>query len=329
MQIGIAYDLRSSMAVPAGAPSDRLEEYDSEETIDAIAAAIEAAGHQPRRLGGGRSFVEAVLRQPPDLVFNIAEGSGTRSREAQVPAVCEMLGIRYTHSDPLTLAVSLDKAMTKRLVDAAGVPTPRHQVIRTLDQLSRLELPFPVMCKPLFEGSSMGIRRDSRASDAGELRGQVAKLLGDYRQPVLVEEFCPGAELTVGILVRQGVPTAIGVMEIAPRQGDPGSFVYSLEVKRNYLEEVEYRVPPRLPPELVQRAERVALDAFDALDCRDVARVDLRLGADGEPKFIEVNPLPGVSPVTSDLVILAGKVGLGYRQLIAGIVDSARARYGI
>jgi len=329
MEIGIAYDLKSSFAATAGTPSDQFEEYDSEETINAIAAALESAGHKPRRMGGGRSFVEDVLKRPPDLVFNIAEGFGTRSREAHVPAVCEMLGVRYTHSDPLTLSVSLDKAMAKRMVAAAGVPTPHYAVVATLDQLLDLQLTFPVMSKPLFEGSSMGIRRNSRATDAKELRGQVAQLLGAYKQPVLVEEFCPGAEFTVGILVKQGVPTVIGVMEIAPRQGDLSTFVYSLEVKRNYLQEVEYRVPPAQSRELVQRTERVALNAFAALDCRDVARVDLRVGADGEPKFIEINPLPGVNPVTSDLVILAGKVDLKYQQLIAGIVDSARARYGI
>ncbi len=329
MDVGIAYDLKSSFEKTQEGPIDRLEEYDEETTVVALEKALAILGHQPRRLRGGRALLEEVLQRPPELVFNIAEGYGSRSREAHVPAVLEMLGIPFTHSDPLTLALALDKGMTKQVVAAAGVPTPDFAVIRTRDDLDRVALPFPLVAKPLFEGSSIGVRLTSKVRDRAALRAEVERLLTDYAQPVLVEAFCPGMELTVGVLCREGVPTVLGVMEIAPRKVSNQDFVYSLEVKRNYLQEVEYLVPPRLPVPVIEEAGRVALAVFTALDCRDVARVDLRLDAAGQPRFIEINPLPGVNPVTSDLCILARGCGWTYEQLVGGIVQSARHRYAL
>lgn len=336
MEVGIAYDLKSEVARHcAGAgpsrdsPEDLLEEYDQDETVRAIAAALQEEGHQPRLLGGGRAFLEEVDRRPPELVFNIAEGRGGRSREAQVPSVLEILGIPYTHSDPLALALSLDKALAKQVVAAAGVATPEFAVVEEPAGAERVELSFPVLAKPLCEGSSMGIRRSSRIPDPAALRSQVEWLLHAYQQPVLVEEFCPGPEFTVGILGTDGEARSIGVMEIRPRRAAAEEFIYSLEVKRNYLEEVEYRVPPDRPAAPVRAVEELALRAFQALRCRDVARVDVRIGADGGPKFLEINPLPGLNPVTGDIVILAERSGLPYRGLIGGILRSARRRHGL
>src|SRR5262245_37307813 len=165
MQIGIAFDLKSDFALKPGDPDDLLEEYDSTATLDGLSAALEAGGHEVRRLGGGRRFLETVLRDPPQLVFNIAEGHGTRSREAHVPAVCEMLRIPYTHSDPLTLAVTLDKSVAKKVVRADGVPTPDFVVVDGPDLAGIERLRFPVFVKPVAEGSSMGIRKSSRIKD--------------------------------------------------------------------------------------------------------------------------------------------------------------------
>jgi D-alanine-D-alanine ligase len=337
MEIGIAYDLKEDFVPKTGGPEDQLEEYDSESTVAGIESALQANGHRTRRLGGGRRLVERVLEAPPDLVFNIAEGYGTRSREAHVPAVLEMLGIPFTHSDPLTLALTLDKALAKKVVGLAGVPTPRFAVVEREADLDAVErggqaaapLQFPVMVKPLFEGSSMGIRKSSRVTCAAELRELAMRLLAEYRQPVLVEEFCPGPELTVGLLGEGAGASVIGMMEIVPRVDRPEEFVYSLEVKRNYLVEVEYRVPPALSARLLDAAASVALAAYRALGCRDVSRVDLRVGRDGEPKFLEVNPLPGLNPTTGDIVILSGRCGIGYDRLIGRIVEVARRRLGI
>jgi D-alanine-D-alanine ligase len=340
VRVGIAYDLKSDLVAEAAAagaslPEDAFEEYDSEETVEAIAGALRAAGHEPLRLGGGRRFLERLLALVPggggtpgvDLVFNIAEGRGTRSREAHVPAACEMLGVPVTHSDPLTLALTLDKALTKRVVAHAGVPTGEFALVERAPDLERAALPpFPVIAKPNWEGSSMGVRRRSKCRTPEELRERVAALLAEYRQPVLVEKFLVGAEVTVGVLGNGERAAVAGMLECAPRIARQEEFIYSLEVKRNWREEVEYHVPPRLPPATLAAIERVALGAYRALGCRDVARVDVRLDETGAPRFIEVNPLPGINPVTGDLCILAARSGIPYERLIARVVEEALTR---
>jgi D-alanine-D-alanine ligase len=334
LDIGIAADLRPagdlrSKGGRGGAgPEDRFEECDSQSTVDAISAALAARGHRPRFLGGGRRLLEELLARPPALVFNIAEGFGSRSREAHVPAVCEMLGIPVTGSDPLTLAATLDKAVGKRLVAAAGLATPRSAVVEDARELDALDLDFPVIAKPLREGSSIGIRKGSRADDAAALAREVARLLADYAEPVLVEEFLPGAEFTVAVLGEGKDARALGVMEIVPRSGRMEDFVYSLEVKRNFRAEVDYHVPPRQPARLVRALEELALGCARALECRDLSRVDLRLDAAGRPHFLEANPLPGLAPGTGDVVILAERAGIPYVDLIDRVVQSALARSG-
>ena len=332
LRVGIAFDLKADFAPRGGdadGPDDLLEEFDSEATVDAIAGALEACGHVPVKLGGGRALLDRLLRDPPDLVFNIAEGRGTRSREAHVPALCEMLAIPFTHADPLTSGLTLDKALAKRVVAGEGVPTPKWKVVEDVEVLASLDLRFPVIAKPAFEGSSIGIRTSSLSKDPEALRVEVARLLGGYRQPVLVEEFCPGAELTVGILGTGAGARAIGVMEIGPKRGTVADFVYSLEVKREWESLVEYSCPPRVDAATVKAVERVALAAYRTLGCRDVGRVDMRLDAEGRPNFIEVNPLPGLNPRTGDIVILAGKMGMSYEKLIGAIVEEARTRQGL
>lgn len=329
MRIGIAFDLKSDFQVGGTAPDDRLEEYDSDETVGHLTQALEALGHSVVRLGGGRRLVERVLADPPDLVYNIAEGYGTRSREAHVPAVLEMLGIPFTHSDPLTLAVTLDKAMAKRLVAAAGLSTPPFKVVSRLQDLDTLDLPFPVITKPLWEGSSMGIRLDSRHAHMDSLRKMVADLLADYQQPVLVEAFCTGPEFTVGVLGNGADARVLGTMEIQPRNRSLEHFVYSVEVKRNYAQEVVYHVPPPRPRAMVDRVEALALACYRELGCRDQSRVDIRLDAEGEPRFIEVNPLPGMNAVTGDIVLIAKGMGLTYTQLVGQVVAAATARLGL
>lgn len=327
MRIGIAYDLKSDFTPDAGGPEDALEEYDSTATVDAIAGVLNELGHRAEKLGGGKRFVERMLSSPPDLVFNIAEGvAGSRSREAHVPAVCEMLKVPCTHSDPLTLALTLDKALAKRVASSHGVTTPRFVVVESTADVERVTLPFPLIVKPMFEGSSMGIRRHSRVTDATALRREVARIVDDYHQPALVEEFCTGPEFTVGVLGEGSGARAIGVMEIVPRLARPTEFVYSLEVKRDWENEVEYHVPPKRDARVIASITECALSAHRALDCRDVSRVDVRLDAAGTPCFLEVNPLPGLNPRTGDLCILSARSGLPYSALIEAIVQGALSR---
>ena len=333
MNIGIAFDLKSDFvgAQEAGGPEDLLEEYESPATVDAIERALRALGHSVTRLGGGRRFLEAVLEAPPDLVFNFSEGRGSRSREAHVPAVCEMLGIPCTLSDPLTMTVALDKAMAKRVVASAGVATPRFAVVERPRDLDALTLDYPLIAKPLFEGSSMGIRRHSKVVDEASLRAHVGQLLRDYGEPVLVEEYCTGREFTVAMLGRGADARLAGVMELVPTTVAPSEFIYSLEVKRNehWKDEMSYVIRPTGSAPEVAAVEAAALGAYRVLGCRDIARVDVRMDRAGVPCFLEANPLPGLVPGWSDLVLLWDGLGRSYDDLVATIVREACQRVGL
>lgn len=332
MRIGLAYDLKSAVAVAPHSPEDESEEYDPPDTIDALASEIENLGHEVSRLGGGAEFLDRIRGSNVDLVFNIAEGRGVhRSRESQVPAVLEMLGIPYSGSDPLTLALCLDKPLAKQIALAAGVSTPGFAVIRRADDLDRLvngTFEFPVVVKPSFEGSSKGIRLNSRVERKAELHKRVAGVLKDYRQPVLVEEFVRGKEITVGV-VGNDPPGVIAMMEVVPTDGREDDFMYTLEVKRDWQSLVSYRCPPKLPSRCLRDIEEAALALFNAFQCRDVARLDFRVDGNGTPQFLEANPLPGFSPVYSDLPIMARLSGWEYRRLVGAVLNAALARYGL
>ncbi|HEY1860913.1 MAG TPA: ATP-grasp domain-containing protein [Gemmataceae bacterium] len=324
MRIGITYDLKTDTSPRPDQPDDFQEEFDSPVTIEAIAAVLRAADHEVIKLGDGRELLKRLLADPPDFVFNIAEGEGVgRSREARVPAVLEMLGIPYTGSDPLTLAVTLDKDCAKRLVASAGVAVPKNCLVTPNRKCQSYAGPFPAIVKPAWEGSSKGIRNCCVVDRAEDLPSVIESLRRDHRQPVMVEEFIPGDEVTVGVL-GDGPPRILGVMRVLPRQPTE-RFVYSLEVKRDFRNQVRYECPPKLPAPQVKAIEGAALNAYEVLGCRDVARVDFRV-RDGVPYFLELNPLPGLNPESSDLVILAEIVGWTYGQLIESILDAAIAR---
>ena len=334
MRIGIACDLRSDQVLDPALPDDSLEEYDSEETVDAISATLRAAGHEVAWLGGGRVFLGRAAGAVGagaaiDLVFNIAEGRGSRSREAQVPAVCEMIGLPYTHSDPLTLALSLDKAMAKRVLASHGINTPSFCLVESAEEIAGAELPrLPAIVKLNHEGSSVGVHRNARCETHNEVLDLTLRLLADYREPVLVEQFVDGPEVTVAILGTGAHARVVGAMEIAPRRVSPHAFVYSIEVKRNYRQEVQYHTPPRLPAAVLRALEDAALASYRALGCRDVGRVDLRLDRHGVPWLIEVNPLPGLHPEDGDLPIIWKRSGRAYGELILEIVVNALQRRG-
>jgi D-alanine-D-alanine ligase len=330
MRIGISFDLKSAAPAGAGVPDDFEEEFDSPQTVDAIATVLRGRGHTVELLGNGRDLMTRLPDDPPDLVFNFAEGHGiSRSREARVPAVLEMLGIPHTGSDPLTMAVTLDKDCARRLVQSHGIAVPRGQVFDPLtapDTIRRLRtLPYTAIVKPAWEGSSKGIRGKCVVDTPTEL-AEALEARRDQQQPILVEEYIEGDELTVG-LVGNDQPTVIGVMRVVPMLPTE-RFVYSLEVKRDFRRQVRYECPPRLPVGVVRIVEEAARAVYRALGCRDVSRIDFRL-RDGVPYFLEVNPLPGLNPETSDLVILAGLAGWSYERLVGSILDAAVARLGL
>lgn len=329
MRIGLAYDLKSAVTLAhEGHPEDALEEYDSPETVERIANALQKEGHTILRLAGGREFLENILKERVDFVFNISEGRGNyRSREAQVPSVLEMLDIPYTGADPQCLAVCLDKPLTKKLVALEGITTPRWRVIHDPNDLraaSWQDFPFPAFVKPASEGSSKGVRLRSRVEHPADLAGIVGEVLSNYRQPVMVEEFIEGHEITAGI-VGNAPPRLVGIMRVVPRK-ESRRFVYSLEVKRDWENLVDYECPAALSTETLRRIETASLKAFSALGCRDFARIDFRVSPDGTPYFLEINPLAGLNPNSSDLPIMARKMGWTYDALVLAVFHAALGR---
>jgi len=328
MRIGLSYDIKETIAIQQASCDDAFEEYDSWETVELIAAALEAEGHTVTMLGGGREFLGKILHDKVDFAFNIAEGRGAyRSREAQVPSILEMLDIPYSGSDPQCLAICLDKPLTKKLVASQGVSTPNWRVINDRQELRQIDtgdFPFPAIVKPAYEGSSKGIRLTSVVEDAKQAIEVTESLLEKYQQPAMVEEIILGDEVTVGI-IGNSTPRVLGMMRIIPKQNE-GYFIYNLDVKRNYLDLVEYECPAGLEEKVLHCIQVSSLSAFQALGCRDFARLDFRISTAGVPYFLEINPLPGLG-IHSDLVIMAKKMGWSHRQLINAVLNAARERY--
>jgi D-alanine-D-alanine ligase len=262
-----------------------------------------------------------------DVAFNIAEGRKGRYRESQIPALLELMDIEFTGSEAGSLAVCHDKALAKRLVSQAGVGTARCQVMQTGAEPLKGTLSFPLLVKPVAEGSSKGVALRSVANDEKELREVVKEMIARYAQPALVEEFLPGREFTVGLLGEKKLKV-LPIMEICFHSSDPHP-IYSFKHKQGDDSEVRFQVPAKVEPAFQKRLEKAARLSFQALGCRDVARVDFRLNERDEINFIECNPLPGLSPGYSDLCIIAQAAGMGYRDLVGHILAPAIRRHKI
>jgi D-alanine-D-alanine ligase len=324
MRIGVTYDLKADY-LAQGMSEEDAAEFDSEITIDAICAALAGLGHDPIRIGNVKRLAERLVKgERWDAVFNFCEGLKGVSREAQAPALLEAYDIPYVFSDPLTLALSLDKAMCKRVVRDAGVPTPDFAVIARLEDVSRVRLPYPLFLKPVAEGSGKGVDRNSKVNDAAGLKAVAADLLRRFAQPVLVETYLSGREFTVGIVGTGEDAEVLGVTEIVPKAGFVGPG-YGLENKsEGWEEKVDVR---SVPPAEAASAGAVALAAWRALNCRDGGRIDIRCDGNGAPHFIEVNPLAGLRPKHSDLCFIAEYAGLTYEELIGRIMASFLKRH--
>lgn len=321
LRVGLTFNLKR---VKPG-QDDAEAEFDAPSTVEAIKAAIESFGHEVVELEATPELPAALETAQPDVVFNIAEGSRGRNRESQVPALLELFDIPYTGSDAATLAVTLDKGLAKRLVRQAGVPTPSFLLMVTGKEKIPKDFSYPLILKPVAEGSSKGVVRANVVRSEEELRLRVGEVVERYRQPVLVEEFLPGREFTVALLGEKR-PRVLPPMEIVFSQPDTEFPIYSFEHKLDFTREVTFEVPAKVDPALGKALERAARQAFRVLGCRDVARIDLRLDARGTVNFIECNPLPGLSPGFSDLCIIAQAAGIDYRNLIGDILAPALRR---
>jgi D-alanine-D-alanine ligase len=325
MRIGLTYDLRQDY-LAAGLSEDETAEFDRPETVAHLEHALRNLGHTTARIGHARQLIARLSKGDEwDLVFNIAEGLSGLAREAQVPAILDVYGIAYTFSDPLIMALTLHKGLTKTVVAAGGVPTPRFAVVESLAAIDDVKLVFPLFVKPVAEGTGKGISPTSKVENAEQLYRTCEQLLARYQQQVLVEEFLPGREFTVGITGTGEDAVALGTLEIVLLEGAEAN-AYSYVNKERCEELVEYRLVQAENDGQVRLAESVALRAWRLLGCRDAGRVDLRCDALGRPSFMEVNPLAGLHPEHSDLPILATKVGISYIELIGRIVASAAPR---
>lgn len=325
LSIGLTYDLRDDY-LAEGWSEEQTAELDSLGTIEAIESALAELGHRPERIGHARRLMARLgAGERWDLVFNLAEGLSGFGREALVPALLELYRIPYTFSDPLAMTVSLHKATTKRVLRDAGLPTPDFALVATTADASRVTLPLPLFVKPVAEGTSKGISGASVVTSAAELEAACAELLARFDQPVLVETFLPGRELTVGLLGTGREAEVLGSLEVILLPGAEPD-VYSYANKERCEELVRYELRRGAGEPMVAEAEALALAAWRLLGCRDAGRVDLRCDARGRPQLIEVNPLAGLHPSHSDLPILATALGLPYHRLLERIVASASAR---
>ena len=322
MKIGLTYDLRDDY-LAEGYTKEETAEFDRRDTIEAIDKTLRISGYQTDHIGNIKSLVHRLASGDRwDMVFNIAEGLYGFGREAQIPALLEAYGIPYTFSDPLTLSLCLHKGMTKHVLRNFGILTPDFMVIETEEDIAHVEIPFPLFAKPVAEGTGKGITTASKITSPYELQNICRMLLAKYRQPVLIESFLPGRELTAGIVGTGNEAVALGVMEIHLKDhAETG--VYSFTNKENYEELVEYEL---IDDAMARDAKETALAAWRALGCRDAGRIDLRADTQGRPNVMEINPLAGLHPVHSDLPIICNLAGISYHELISMIMRSAMKR---
>lgn len=325
IKVGLTFDLKEDY-LQLGYTNDEVAELDAPETIDALERAISSSGFEVIRIGNIFSLVDFLnTGNRCDLVFNICEGMFGIAREAQVPCLLDAYRIPYVFSEPDVLNLTLDKGLTKLVLKQAGIPTAEFGVVSQLAELQYINIPFPLFVKPVAEGTSKGIDGFSLVDNQEQLEKSVNYLLKTYHQPVLVESFLPGREFTVGIVGSDNDAKAIGTLEIILNEEAPHS-IYSYSVKKDWERYVSYSIASDA---VALKCAEIAVDVWKIIKGKDAGRIDFRLDINGNPNFIEVNPLAGLNPTYSDLPILARLSGITYENLISAIMNSAMKRSGI
>src|SRR5947207_8879491 len=324
LRVGFTYNVKRVKPALDGT-RDEEAEYDAPATIQAVREAIAASGHEVIDLEATADLPSLIETAKPDLVFNMAEGIKGRNRESQVPALLELLDIPYSGSDPAALNIALDKALAKKIVRQHGILTPNFFTMNTGKERLPRDLRFPLIVKPVAEGSSKRTHPTSVVENEGELREAAQKMIAKYDQPALVEDYIGGREFTVGMLGERR-PKVLPLMEVVFLDASETRPVYSFEFKQDSSSKIRYDVPAALEPTQLRGLERAARECFIALGCRDVARVDFRMDPQGKIYFLECNPLPGLTPGWSDLVLIAKAAGIEYNALIADILSAAIRR---
>jgi D-alanine-D-alanine ligase len=333
MKVGFCYNLKKP--ADESTPADRFAEWDDEETIGAVHSAL-ARKHEVIPVEGDEGAFETFRRHRPDIVFNMAEGMYGTSRESQIPAMLEMLRIPYTGSDPLTLAVCLDKAAAKVALNYYRVPNAPFVVVLDPRDLPRFPS-FPLIVKPLREGSSKGIQNSSLVRNSRQLKEEIHRILTEYHQPALVEKFLPGREFTVALLGNGKDLEILPIVEVRFEElPDHINPIYSFEAKwiwdtvENPLE--IFVCPAKVSLSLKKKIQNVCRAAYTVLGVRDWCRIDVRLDDAGDPHILELNPLPGILPnpdANSCFPKAARTAGMTYEQLIHRVLDTACRRVGL
>jgi len=323
--VGLTYDLKSDYAFKKGDPPDANAEFDHPSTIEVIAAAIESQGFKVKKIGNVSRLLETIDKLGVDIVFNISEGTTGRNRESQVPILLEMAGIPFVGADALTLALTLDKYMAKKIFVAEKIPTPKFFELKSIDGLVHTDhLKFPLIVKPRFEGSSKGLSENSRVENKEELKKQAEYIINAYKQPALVEEFISGQEFTV-VVMGNNPPEAMPIVQIKidGRLKLNDKFYTFARITSNRL---EYICPAKISQELKNRISELALKTYEAVECRDFGRVDFRVDNEGNVYVLEINPLPSLS--TEDVFpLVAEETGITYEKIIGNILKAASKRY--
>ncbi|MCX6815080.1 MAG: ATP-grasp domain-containing protein [Candidatus Aenigmarchaeota archaeon] len=335
----VAFTYNQKEEADSEEPPDEQAEFDSPETISAIRNALESFGHEVVMIEADQNAFSRLRESKPDMVFNIAEGLKGECRESQIPIFCEMLGLPYTGSGPLALAITLDKARTKEILSCYGIPTPKFQVFRKSNESFNHGLVFPMIVKPLCEGSSKGITNDCLVRNEEGLRKKVDDLIKTYKQPVIAEVFLDGREFTVS-LIGNGNPEILPIVEVCFDQLPEGvnrfdsydaKWIYDNPESGKHIENM-VKCPAEIPKELKNQIKRVCLEAYKALGCRDFCRIDLRLDSKGVPNILEVNALAGLIPdpkENSRFPKAAYTAGMTYNQIIGRILEEGIKRSGI
>lgn len=325
MKIGLTYDLRSEY-LKMGFSEEETAEFDQEGTIDAIENTLNKLNYQTERIGHLKQLVSRLANgEKWDLVFNICEGMYGNGREAQVPALLDAYAIPYVFSSPLVLSLTLDKALTKRVIRDAGLATPKFYIVRKPSDIEKIKLDFPLFAKPMAEGTGKGINGNSVINNKTELKERCTSLLNEFKQAVLVETFMSGREFTTGIVGTGEEARAVGTMEIILKENAEKN-VYSYTNKEECETLIEYK--PTFGQEK-EMCEQLALESYKVLGCEDAGRVDIRMDKNGIPNFLEINPLAGIHPEHSDLPILCTLNGISYIELMKMIMDSATKKVKI
>lgn len=348
-RVALLANLKNNAPCWEGMPEDQWDDLDGEKTIDALVDAIRTGGHHCEFLEGDITLVDTVRQFKPDICFNICESHFGDAREAQVPAILEKLQIPYTGSKVLCLALTLDKPMTKRVLTYHDLPTPDFQTFERVDEPLDEKMKFPLFVKPSREGTGMGISAKSIVNNEEELREQIGAIIHRYHQSVLVETFIEGREVTVGMVGNLVGPVArrlpydenlrriqAGLRFFPPMEVDLTPFletdiVYDNRLKVALADQLTYLCPAPLDEEMVDELNWLAAAVFRVTGALDVARVDFRLNAheNWKPYILEINPLPGLSPGISDIVIEAAAEGVEHAELVNMILNAALCRYGM